>query len=199
MLKATLRHLLSDGQGLQTALNWKGASALRACWCHWNVIKKASAVVDYAPELVDITCSDASLFKKQSDRRTSDSIALVEAASRRFEAGLITKTMFENICMSRGLTYNRCGVLWDPATRPMIKQRTARIDWVHSCLCDGTLSCELHLILEAADAKVGKGFNAVAQFLKMAGNSRKVEALLCLCCLPYSMTFVMSIVRIMRS
>ena len=166
LLKATLRFMLSDGQGLQIALNWKGASSLRACWFHWNVMKKGSAVVDHSPELVDVTCSDVDAFKEQTDDDADESLAVVEAATLRFEAGLLTQTMCEKICTSRGLTYNRFGVLWDPETRPMITQRTVRVDWVHSCLCDGLVSVECHLILEAGEEKVDKGFDHVAPFLR---------------------------------
>jgi len=166
LLTAKLEHVLSDGQGLQIALNWKGASSLRACWDHWNVIKKGSAVVGQSPELVDITCSCMEAFQEQTDEDTTENIEVIEAAANRFAAGQITKTMFENICTSRGINYNRYGVLFDPATRQMIKQRTVKKDWVHTCLCDGIVSCEIHLILVAAQEKVGKGFESVALFLK---------------------------------
>lgn len=40
LLYARLTNLLSDGDGLKQALDWKGASGLKACFKHCNVFKK---------------------------------------------------------------------------------------------------------------------------------------------------------------
>jgi len=170
LLKAKLRHLLSDGDGLRVSLNWRGASSLRPCWRHWNVLLKGSAIEEHSDQLVDVTCSDPRLFKRQDDASRSQDLALVEAAALRLEANRLTQTLHDKICMSRGLTYNRYGVLWDPCTRAMITQDVVIIDWVHSVLCDGSFSCEAHLVLESSERVVHKGFNHVESFLKDGWN-----------------------------
>ena len=137
---------------------------MRPCLIHWNVMKKDSDVVAHDPELVDVTCSDYTAFKKTTDESVSDDLAVVEAAAVRVEAGTLTKTLYENICMSRGFVYNKYGVLFDAATRPMITQDVILIDWVHTLLCDGSFSCEVHLILTHSDRMLGKGFAHVRSF-----------------------------------
>ena len=121
LLKAKLTHLESDGDGLRSALNWKGANALRCCWYHWNCTKKDSTVVEQsADHLVDITCTDHRRFKKQTDAHLDEDIAVIEAAAKRLPEGTITKELHDNICMSRGLNYNKHGVLWDRSVRQLV-------------------------------------------------------------------------------
>ena len=40
LLFARLANMLSDGDGLRTGLDWKGASSLKPCFKHMNVIMK---------------------------------------------------------------------------------------------------------------------------------------------------------------
>ena len=40
LLFARVTNLLSDGDGLRQALDWKGASGLKPCFKHFNVLKK---------------------------------------------------------------------------------------------------------------------------------------------------------------
>jgi hypothetical protein len=40
LLFARLTNLLSDGDGLRMAFDWKGASSLKPCFKHYNVFKK---------------------------------------------------------------------------------------------------------------------------------------------------------------
>jgi hypothetical protein len=41
LLFARLTNVLSDGDGLKQAFDWKGASGLKPCFKHFNVFKKA--------------------------------------------------------------------------------------------------------------------------------------------------------------
>ena len=85
VVKAKLVHLLSDGDGLRSALNWRGASSLRPFWQYWNYTKKGSNIQEHAADiLVDITCTDPLRFKKQTDAHLDAAIAVIEAAANRF-------------------------------------------------------------------------------------------------------------------
>lgn len=165
LLKASLKHLISDGDGLRSGLNWKGANSLRPCFKHWNCTKKDSTVLAHSAELVDITCTDHRRFKVQTERMLDDNIAVVKAASQRLAAGGMTKTMYDTICSSKGLTYNKYGLLWDPPVRRLVTIKVVTMDWVHTTLCDGIFSCECHLLLKRSEEKVEKGFDAVRAFL----------------------------------
>jgi len=46
LLYAQLHNLLSDGDGLRQALDWKGATSLKPCFKHYNVWKKALFFMD---------------------------------------------------------------------------------------------------------------------------------------------------------
>ncbi len=168
LLMASLSNVLSDGDGLRAAFNWKGANSLRPCLKHWNVTKKGTAVVDHddSAQLVDVTCADFRKFRRQTDADTSANIALVGAAARRHRAGTITKTMFDTICASRGLNFHEKGIMFDPVVGGLIKQGVVTVDWVHTVLCDGTLPVEIRLLLERAEEKLSKGFKEVAVHLQ---------------------------------
>lgn len=49
LLFARLASLLSDGDGLAEALDWKGASSMKPCVKCWNVVKKAVQQCSSAP------------------------------------------------------------------------------------------------------------------------------------------------------
>jgi hypothetical protein len=168
LLKASLSNLLSDGDGLRSALCWRGANSLRPCLKHWNVTKKGTTVLDHdgSAELVDVTCSDFRAFKRQSDEDAQANIAVVVAAARRHRAAELNPTMFNTICASRGLNYHAKGVVFDPVVGELIKQDVITIDWVHTLLCDGTFSVECRLLLARSHEKLGKGFASVAAFLQ---------------------------------
>ena len=165
LLKASLAHLLSDGDGLRSALSWRGASSLRPCWCHWNVTKKDSGLMEHNPALVETSCTDFLKFQLQTDHMVSENVALVKAAHERLAQGNIVKSMVDSICQSTGLTYNEFGLLWDDRIRSMVTQRVVTIDWVHTMLCDGVFGCEVHLFLSRAQEKLGIGFESVREFL----------------------------------
>jgi hypothetical protein len=165
LLKASLAHLLSDGDGLRSALSWRGASSLRPCWCHWNVTKKDSGLKEHNPALVETSCADFLKFQLQTDHMVSENVALVKAAYERLAQGNIAKSMVDSICQSTGITYNEFGLLWDDRIRSMVTQKVVTIDWVHTMLCDGVFGCEVHLFLSRAQQKLGIGFESVRGFL----------------------------------
>lgn len=166
LLTATLENLLSDGDGLRSALNWRGANSLRPCLRHWNVTKKGSTLLEHSADLVDITCANVRRFKTQSDEVTNANLALVEAAVRRRSTGAITATLLNTICQSRGLKYHEKGIMFDRIVRQLITKDVVTIDWVHTLLCDGCFSVEVRVLLERSLEKLGKGFPSVAASLK---------------------------------
>ena len=166
LCRAQLSNLASDGDGLRAALSWKGASSLRPCWRHSNVTKRGSDLCNYDAGIVDICCTDPDKFKTITEAEMDDSLALVEAAHKRWLAGRLTKDMYEQIEKSKGLTYNSKGLMWDPRVRPLIKQSVVTMDWPHSLLCDGSFSTEVYLFLQSSERLADKGFADVATHLK---------------------------------
>ena len=165
LLKASLVHLVSDGDGLRSALNWRGASSLRPCWCHWNVTKKGSGLAEHNSALVETSCTDPDKFLVQTHNMLLENVALVKAANERFQQGLITKSMLDSIGQSTGITYNELGMLWSERTLNMLTPWVVTVDWVHTMLCDGVFGCEVYLLLNRAQEKLGIGFGDVRLFL----------------------------------
>ena len=99
----------THGDGLRSALCWRGANSLRPCYRHWNVTKKDSNLSHRNADLVEVTYTDPRRFKKLSNKGMDDNLALVQAAAMRLRAGAMEKGLYDNICMSVGLKYNAQG------------------------------------------------------------------------------------------
>ena len=64
LLFARVHTVLSDGDGLRQALEWVGASGVKPCWRHWNVMKRGSNRAEFDEEgvYVEISCHALSVF-----------------------------------------------------------------------------------------------------------------------------------------
>lgn len=152
---AKLSNLLSDGEGLQIALDWKGAGSWKPCLRHFNVTKKESGFEDDT-SFVDITCHSLASMHAFTVQGLEDAADLVRDAHGRWQRNALTKRMYENIEMANGLNYNPYGLLWDLTLRPHV--RVADIitfDWVHSALQDGSLAIDMFLFIDACVRKLG--------------------------------------------
>ena len=61
---AKLSNILSDGDGLEIVTGWKGASGLRPCLLHSNILMKGSDLHNRQPGFVEISCTDPSLIRE---------------------------------------------------------------------------------------------------------------------------------------
>ena len=127
VLFAELSILFSDGEGIRSCLNWKGASGLKPCYRHWNVVAKGTGLITGGDddEYVDICCSDPNKFKVWSSAELYSTIDMVNAAHARYVAGTMMKYQFENIQMTAGYNANQYGLLADPAFREYFKKSNA--------------------------------------------------------------------------
>ena len=82
VLFAKLKHLFfSDGDGLKIALDWKGASGLKPCFQHYNVLSKESDLLEEGDaEYVDICCCDPTKLRSWASDEVAVSIDLLSAA-----------------------------------------------------------------------------------------------------------------------
>ena len=166
MLFARLKHVLSDGDGLRMAFDWKGASGLKPCFLCWNVFSKLSDLAFRRPEYVDITCTDCSLFLKNTDEDIAVAQEIVAEAQERWEEGLMTLTRLENITKTQGLNANREGVIAAEDLRGAFSITAVFTnDWVHSSLCDGFFSVEAFLLIQAC-VRIGISWNDFKMFLR---------------------------------
>ena len=150
MLYARLKHVLSDGDGLRMAFDWKGAGGLKPCFLHWNVFGKLSDLAFRRPEYVDITCTDCSLFLKNTDEDIAVGHEIVAQAQELWEEGRMTATRLDNITKTQGLNANPEGVIAAEDLREAFSiVDSFTNDWVHSSLQDGFFSVEAFLLIEA--------------------------------------------------
>jgi hypothetical protein len=162
---AKLTNLLSDGEGLQIGLDWKGASSWKPCLRHFNVVMKDSGFTGGG--FVEITCHRPGLMHSQTTAGLEDAADLVRQAHERFEAGRLTKARYEWIEKSHGLNYNPLGLLWDLILRPHVAVAAIiTYDWVHSVLQDGSLAVEVYLSIDACVRKLDKLWSDFESYLK---------------------------------
>ncbi len=166
ILFAELGVLISDGDGLRLACCWVGASGIKPCLRHWNVLKKDSDLCGRVDGYVEITCTDPSEFRYDPEK-LSDAVDLIAAAHRRWTAGGCTKAFYTRLTKEKGFKFMEGGLVFDVEMRTRLKLWDAiRIDWVHSALQDGGLSIDCHLFIDSCEP-LELGYRAVEQYFKL--------------------------------
>ena len=166
LIYAKLNWLMSDGDGIRMAYCWKGASGMRPCMVHRNVLKKGTTILASLPDHVDICCDDVTRFQPKESRHCVEGAAIVSEAHRRWTLREITKSLFQNIEIAEGLTFSALGLPWDSELLRCVDVYSAlTMDWMHSALQKGTLTIEASLCLSRLKAH-GVEFQAVEDFLK---------------------------------
>ena len=166
LLFATLGVLISDGDGLRLACCWNGASSIKPCLRHWNVLMKDSDLCGRVDGYVEITCSDPLAFRYDPEK-LSEAVDLIAAAHRRYIAGGCTKAFYKRLVKEGGFQFMEGGLVFDVELRTRLKLWDAiRIDWVHSALQDGALSIDCHLFIHACEP-LDLGYTRVEEFFKL--------------------------------
>ena len=147
--------LISDGDGLRSALDWKGASGLKPCYRHRNVVSKSSDLQGNGN--VDILCADFRKFEMWEPGVLEHIVDMLAEASSRRASGALSETRLENLEKSLGFNGNPLGLLADKTLREHFGWNQTSFDWVHTALQNGFLTIEAHLYLKACKAH---GFHA---------------------------------------
>jgi hypothetical protein len=116
LIFAKLTNLLSDGDGLRQAFNWKGASGVKPCFKHFNVFNKHTDLAARDPGYVEIGCHDVNAFRSWTPAQLAKMVDLLRAADGRVRAGTMTNTQFKELQVTLGLNYNPLGLLADVST-----------------------------------------------------------------------------------
>ena len=166
-IHAKLHWLLSDGEGHKITLCWKGASSMRPCLVHKNVVMKDARPMEFLGDaFVDICCHEFHRFQVRSSHEFAVSAHKVRGAHELRQARDMTKTLCEQIEMAEGLKFNPLGAIWDRDLTGRVDIHAAIImDWVHSALQDGTMNVECLLVVDAA-ADADLDYSAVEEFLQ---------------------------------
>ena len=152
LLHATVSAMLSDGDGLRQAYDWRGSAALKPCFKHGNVWKKHSDLAHRHAGHVEITCHDCNAFASRTSAEVFVAVDMLAAAEQRVQAGTMTRARFEKLEQVHGVNTNLHGFLWDPEIRRLFDPVAAfRYDWLHNMLQDGIVTTEIFHFLRACE------------------------------------------------
>ena len=170
MLWARLRLLLSDGDGLRMALDWNGASSMKPCFRHWNVLSKDDATgrLRHAScDYVDIAEHDPSKFKVWSKADFEEMADLLVEAESQQLAGAIPKVRLKEMRKALGFKPGRHSLLVCPQLRPHIDwQSVVRYDWAHTFCSGGVLNIAMWRLVKAAESMKVATQEDISNFLK---------------------------------
>lgn len=149
-LFAKLTNVMGDGDGLRQAYSWRGATSLKPCLKHFNVLKKASNLAEFGVEYCEVTSHAMGEFKSWPTGEVGRITEMLREANRRVSSGDMTMTKFEELQVASGFNFNPDGLL---ASRRLADHcsliHCVTYDWVHTLLQDGVFVVEAALIVKA--------------------------------------------------
>lgn len=163
LLFATLSHIVADGEGFELLYQWRGASSMRPCLRHWNMVPCGSGIAHRSEDFQELSCADPS---KMFALKHSDYIELAGTVvhdKTRKEAGVISNAEYKRTLKASGFNCTIEGFLMCVQLMSRIDvARCLTLDWMHTALQDGFLTVELTCFL--AVAKIS--FDDMRAFLK---------------------------------
>ena len=151
-IHARVKHLLSDGDGLRTGLQWMGQGCSKPCWRHWNVLRKNSdrAHRSAGNEYVEIDCHEHHRFQVWRQSDLTDAVAVILEARRQADAGLATRARLERVEQAFGFRATEHGLLADEELRRCFNVvDVVRYDWVHTFLQSGAVTIDTWGLIDA--------------------------------------------------
>ena len=140
--------LLSDGDGHRSALDWRGANAIRCCFKHVNVLKKDSNLAHRRPNFVEIDCVDTQRFIRATCDDVKTAMDVLSVAFARVEDGPL-------------------GLIADVELRSVLDVAKAiHYDWAQTLLSDGVFTQEVNMLIGSAAAMGKFSIKVVIAFMK---------------------------------
>jgi hypothetical protein len=147
-ITASMHTILPDGEGLQVALQWNGASSLKPTFDFSNVFSRRSRMAGGG--FIDITCSDLTAMRRWSVDQWYANIDSVLDARQRRERGEISAGDLKTMIKSSGYCVTKEGLLADEQLRGIINfLEVFRYDFMHTTFQDGFMSNAMYLIMES--------------------------------------------------
>ena len=144
--------MLSDGDGLRLALQWKGPASIHPCFRHWNVLRKDSRRAEHNSMYVEIACEASERFKAWTSNELTEAVDVTAEAHRQSIGGPMTATRLKEVQKHLGFRATPEGLLPDPVLRRHIDwMKVLRYDWAHTFLGDGVLGADMWQLIEAAE------------------------------------------------
>ena len=142
--------LISDGGGFQQAIGWRGASGLRPCIIHSNIVKKGSDLVGRTQGYVEVSNTDPTRLHQTTITEFEQCCDLVAETHSRFVARTLPRLgMYEEILKCEAQNYIEGGLAFDRRLRVLAWLACVIVDWVHTMLQDGVFTVEAWLMINA--------------------------------------------------
>jgi hypothetical protein len=162
---ANVSNLLADGEGHQTALEWGGASSIKPCFRHWNVLKVGTDVASRDPLFVELDCADPGRFKCASTSDLHDIADALFELQARVADGRIVQAKLDKFQKACGFGCLPSGMLADRQLG-LDLVNVCTYDWMHTFLQGGMMSMDAALLLEAGHRKLDMGLDLVRDFFQ---------------------------------
>ena len=146
---ATITAIVADEAALKQAWSVKGSSGTLPCICCRNVVSLASGLHlnDATNTLVPISETDPRSFCLATDNSVVQAAGLLSRSK-----GASTKSAFERLEQSLGLTYSEHGILFDPQALQHIQHgpiSATMYDWMHCYFVSGVWNHECGWLMGA--------------------------------------------------
>ena len=166
-LLAKVSHFVADGDGHRQALEWNGASAIRPCFRHWNLLKLGTDLAnrDPANEFVEFDCAAPERFRLSTTadlHSIADTLVAMKARVVDVRATMTRMKQFQKAC---GFTCSPSGLLTDRQLGIDIVNAFC-YDWMQTFLQDGVLTTEAALLVAACVAKLGMTLNDLKNYFR---------------------------------
>ena len=162
--------IVEDTDAIRATWSCKGASGKLCCMLCSNVVNDDSIS---SPDVVSIACSNASLFRKETN-----ATLWKKADNLHAQVHTSTKKAFAELELLYGLSYNPDGLLWDHALRPFVRPCDCiTFDAMHVLVSNGMAQNETAVLLIALQengirwADVRKFMDAQWLFCKTLGSA----------------------------
>jgi len=166
-LVGILSQALTDGEGLQKCLQWRGQASMRPDFVHSNVYSSAT-MADEAAGYVTTTCVDEDKFRQWSRAGFDRNFDECLAAWHQYDRGEINKTHLNELQKAGGYNSTPNGLLADLQLRAQCDWRVVwRYDWMHTAFQDGFMSCAMWLVLSSiTDNNYNSDYGAFKTYLR---------------------------------
>lgn len=155
-LFARLSHIIADGEGFELLFQWRGASSLRPCLRHWNIVPVNSGISHRSEDYQELSCCDSAKFLALTRNDYRQLAQVVVDARADQAAGRITNAQLQRTLKGSGFNCTAEGFLMNQTLMAYIDPAEClTVDWMHTFLQDGCLSVEIHCFMRVAGISAG--------------------------------------------
>ena len=140
-------HCLQDGAAHKLMYGCKGDAGTRYCFICLNLVSERASLVQDGETMLVCQLHKTSALRMASDDDVFNTIDRLIA--KKDELNAADYKLWQQAC---GFAYSKCGLLFDPLLRPMLKPVSSFThDWMHCILSNGVFATTMHSWLDAVE------------------------------------------------